>query len=133
MTLTRKTLFRVAALSLVVLLLTSCAGQSAAREERNQEVSPVLKVEVSDWGWNPSTIMVKKGESMTLEITNTGSMPHGIWIPKLGVNEGVSSGKVIQVTIDTQTAGKFVIRCSDPMCGNAEQHADMNATLLITE
>ena len=133
MTLTRKTLLRVAVLSLSVLLLTSCVGQSAAIEERNQEVPPVVKIEVSDWGWNPSTITVKKGESVTLEITNTGRMPHGIWIPKLGINEGISSGKVIQVTINTQTADKFVIRCSDPMCGNAEQHADMNATLLIVE
>ncbi len=129
-----KTLFQVAAiLSLVALLLTSCGNQSVDKGERNQEIPPVVKIEVSEWGWDPSTITVKKGESVMFEITNTGRMPHGIWIPKLGINEGVSSGKVIQVTINTQTAGKFIIRCSDPMCGNAEQHADMNATLLITE
>ena len=134
MALKRGTLFRVAGiLSLVILLLTSCGNQSADRGERSQEVRPVVKIEVSDWRWDPSAITVKQGESVTLEITNTGRMPHGIWIPKLGVNEGVSPGKVIQVTVDTQTAGKYVVRCADPMCGNAEQHADMNATLLITE
>ena len=134
MVLIRKKFFRVAAiLSIAILLLTSCGNQSVDIEEGKQEAPPVVKIEVSDWGWDPSAITVKNGKSVTFEITNTGRMPHGIWIPKLGVNEGVSSGKVIQVTINTQTTGKYIIRCSDPMCGNAEQHADMNATLFITE
>ncbi len=134
MALTRKTLFGVAAiLSIVILLLTSCGDQTTTKGDRNQEVPPVVNIEVYDWGWNPSTVTVKKGESVTLEITNTGRMPHGIWIPELGVNEGVASDEVIQVTINTQTAGKYVVRCSDPLCGNAEQHTGMNATLLITE
>ncbi len=94
----------------------------------------VIKMEVTDWDWNPSAITIKKGESVTLEITNTGRMPHGIWIPKLGINEGVRSGKTILVDIEAPSQpAEFTIRCNDPMCGNAEQHANMNATLLITE
>ncbi len=134
MALKRETLFRVVAiLSFAILLLTGCGNQSAEGRERGQDTPPVVRIEVLDWGWNPSTITIEQGEPVTLEITNTGRMPHGIWIPELGINEGVSSGDVIQVEIDSQTPGKFVVRCSDPLCGNAEQHSDMNATLFITE
>ena len=70
---------------------------------------------------------------MTLEITNTGRMPHGIWVPELGINEGVRAGKTIYVELTPREKGEFMIRCSDPTCGTGEQHVGMMATLIITE
>ena len=90
-------------------------------------------MEVSDWGWDPDIINLHKGEAVTLEITNTGRMPHGIWVPELGINEVVRAGKTIHVEFTPREEEEFMIRCSDPACGTTEQHMGMMATMLITE
>ena len=107
----------------VTLLVISCTSDATS----------TLKIEVSDWNWNPNTITLTQGEAVTLEITNTGLMPHGIWVPELGINEGVRAGKTIYVELTPREKGEFMIRCSDPTCGTGEQHVGMMATLIITE
>lgn len=94
----------------------------------------VIQVEVTDYGWAPDVITIAAGEQVTLELTNTGKMPHGIYIPALGINEGVRSGRTILVDIlAPSTPGEFAIKCNDPMCGTMLQHSGMVATLIITE
>lgn len=94
----------------------------------------VIQIEVTDYGWTPDVITIGAGDRVTIELTNTGDMPHGIYIPALGVNEGVRSGKTILVDIEAPSApGEFRVLCSDPMCGTIEQHNGMVATLIITE
>jgi len=111
--------------------------------EQDQEVVPVLeedgqsyhviKVEVNDYGWDPAVINVKTGETVTIEITNTGKMPHGIFVPQLGINEGVRSRKTIQVDITAPDEPvELPIMCSDPMCGTMIQHNGMVASLVVT-
>ncbi len=94
----------------------------------------VIKIETTDWGWIPEVITIETGETITLEITNTGRMPHGIWIPELGINEGVRSGKTVLVDIVAPSnPAEFAIKCNDPECGTMEQHNGMAAMLTITE
>jgi heme/copper-type cytochrome/quinol oxidase subunit 2 len=97
---------------------------------------------VSDWAWNPDTITLKKGEPVVLEITNVGVMPHGIWIPGLAINVDTPPGEVTHVdtppgevtlvTLTPQEEGEFMVGCNDAMCGTSEQHAEMSATVIVT-
>jgi heme/copper-type cytochrome/quinol oxidase subunit 2 len=94
--------------------------------------APVIELEVSDWAWNPDTITLKKGEPVVLEITNVGVMPHGIWIPGLAINVDTPPGEVTLVTLTPQEEGEFMVGCNDAMCGTSEQHAEMSATVIVT-
>lgn len=94
----------------------------------------IIKIEVTDWAWTPDVITIKSGETVTLELTNTGKMPHGIWIPELGINEGVRSGKTILVDIVAPSnPTEFTIKCNDPECGTMARHNDMVAILTVIE
>lgn len=109
----------------VIMLIMSCIS--------NTHTTSTIKIEVFDWKWNIDTISLIKGEVVILEITNTGQMPHGIWIPELGINEDVRAGKMIQVKLTPHKVGEFTVRCSVPACGTAEQHVGMVTTMVITE
>ncbi len=142
-------LLLIAGLSLGALLVGGCAPSSPATQVSSTETTSapepvatpdeiiqeeVIQVEVTDYGWTPDVITIGVGDQVTIELTNTGDMPHGIYIPALGVNEGVRSGRTILVDIEAPSVpGEFTIECSDPMCGTMLQHNGMVATLIITE
>jgi hypothetical protein len=93
----------------------------------------IISLEVSDWGWNPMSITLKKGEPIVLEITNVGVMPHGIWIPGLAINVATPAGEVTLVPLTPEEVGEYMMGCSEVMCGTAEQHSSMTTSLIVTE
>jgi heme/copper-type cytochrome/quinol oxidase subunit 2 len=82
------------------------------------------------WGWEPSTVTVKKGVPVVITVTSR-SGTHGLAIPALGVNSGtfgVGETKTVEFTPDK--AGEYPFFCS-VFCG--EGHSEMRGTLVVTE
>lgn len=108
---------------------TNTTGGSAVDPKNASGDSRVLYVEISDWQFSPSTITVKKGEEVSLELESV-SGDHGVSIPGLGINVAVSQGDIMYVDIPTDTVGTFEGVCNVP-CGSG--HRDMHITVIVTE
>lgn len=95
-------------------------GNAAADIVKNSGVREI-DIKAFQFGYNPDTITVNKGEKIKLIIDNT-DVPHGIRIPELGL-----SGKdEIEFTADK--AGEFTWYCLIP-CGQG--HTQMIGKLII--
>ena len=90
--------------------------------------APVLiGVTARQWAFEPSTITVKLGQKVTLNITST-DVTHGIGIPDFGVNTNLEAGKTSAVTFTPDKTGSFTFFCS-VFCGSG--HRDMKGTLVV--
>ncbi|MFA5797021.1 MAG: cupredoxin domain-containing protein [Candidatus Woesearchaeota archaeon] len=105
--------------------------QSAPSQPSSSSTTPrVIKLEAYSWGFNPSTITVKKGETIKLEISAT-SETHSLTIQGYNVNsDTVSPGHDASVTFTADKVGTFEFFCST-YCG--EGHNSMTGKLVVTE
>ena len=92
-------------------------------------VPRVIAVTADTWEFSPATIMAKRGEKVTLQITAVNGT-HGFSVPDLGINAAVAAGQTVTVTLPTDKAGTFGGKCSIP-CGSG--HKDMHVTVVISE
>jgi heme/copper-type cytochrome/quinol oxidase subunit 2 len=108
-------------------------GDGHAEQDLPEEYADaeVIALEVTDWGWDPAVITLNVGEPVVLEITNTGLMPHGIWVPSLAINMATPPGSVTLVPLTPEETGEFMMGCNEPLCGTAEQHAEMFTTIVV--
>ena len=81
----------------------------------------VINVDASRFEFSPSTITVKKGDHVRINIDNTDTV-HGITIPDFSVS-GIDS-----VDFIADKTGSFEFRCPT-MCG--EGHRNMKGTLVV--
>lgn len=79
------------------------------------------------WSWEPSTITVKKGDTVKLTITSI-DVPHGFSLPDYGINQTVEAGQTTTVQFTADKTGTFTFACSI-FCG--EGHSDMKGTLIV--
>ncbi len=89
----------------------------------------VIKVTAKKFIYTPSTITVKKGTPLVLEMTALDFV-HGFRIPDLGIRLDLVPGKVLRVPIPTDKAGTFDFLC-DNFCGSG--HEEMNGSLSVTD
>jgi len=81
----------------------------------------VIQVLTENWQFTPSTITVKRGQKVTLQIQGV-SGTHGFAVPELGINVPVPPGQTVTVDLPTDRIGSFPLFCSIP-CGQG--HVDM--------
>jgi cytochrome c oxidase subunit 2 len=79
--------------------------------------------------FEPNQITLKKGESVTLQLT-TSDVTHGFYLKPLKIDEVIEPGKTTNVTVTPQTAGMFTTIC-DHFCGT--NHGNMKMTIVVTE
>ncbi len=101
--------------------------------EAHDDDSDIVKIEATDWAWTPDTIQLKKDKLTVLEITGAGLLPHGIWIPDLGINVDTPNGKVTLVEITPKKTGEFFLGCNNPLCGSDSLHGQMDGTVIVTD
>ena len=92
-------------------------------------VSKLIKISATNFAFTPSTITVKKGQKVTLRVTNAEGV-HGFGIPDLGVNVRIEPDQSVDISLDTSKAGTFSFRCTVP-CGPG--HKEMTGTITIAE
>lgn len=108
-------------------------GDSHEDGDSHDEAASVeadAEVEAYDWGFKPEKVTVKQGE-VTLKVTNTGKMPHGVYLSDFGVNRIIPAGETAVITFNADKTGEFTMVCANPMCGTAEQHGGMMFTLVV--
>ncbi|MBI2574314.1 cupredoxin domain-containing protein [Candidatus Woesearchaeota archaeon] len=86
-----------------------------------------ISVRAFQWGFEPSTITVKKDEAVRLMITSS-DVKHGFAIPEYGFDVQLSPGKTVPVEFVADKPGTFTAYCSVP-CGAG--HPDMKAKLVV--
>jgi cytochrome c oxidase subunit 2 len=106
-----------------LLLLGIGASAQASQHER------IIKITAKKFEFAPSTIELKVGEPVILEITSL-DRKHGFAAPDLHVDTVIVPGKPTRVRIVPDHAGTFSFHCS-VFCGSG--HEDMGGQLVVTE
>jgi nitrosocyanin len=79
-------------------------GEQAAKE---------VTVSGNEYSFMPSSLNLKKGETVKLTLKNTGALPHDLVIDELGVaTKTIKSGDSDTVTFTADKAGNFKFYCS---------------------
>lgn len=88
-----------------------------------------FNITARQWEFDPSTITVDKGDSVTLNITSE-DVTHGFSLPQFGVSKTLSPGATTTATFIADEAGTFTFSCS-VSCGTG--HSSMRGTLVVNE
>lgn len=84
-------------------------------------------VTAKQWSFTPSSIKVKKGDTVVLKLKST-DITHGIIIPEFNINETMEPGVMKTIEFVADKSGSFSFSCSVP-CGAG--HKAMSGTLIV--
>jgi cytochrome c oxidase subunit 2 len=110
---------------ITVLMFIFSAGTIYAADQK--EI--VIKITAKKFEYSPSSIKIKKGIPVILELTSLDRL-HGFNCPKLGVRTDIEPGKVSRVRILAQKAGVYEFHC-DIFCGDG--HEDMYGKIIVED
>lgn len=117
----------LASAALLALALSACskpgaeaeATQPAAPAQASQADAPIpkdakrIEIAVTDEGFSPASIDVKKGETVVLRFNRTTKSEclKAIEIPDLGIKKDLPMNTPVEVAITPQKEGKMVLQC----------------------
>jgi plastocyanin domain-containing protein len=123
----RAPLSALASAALLALALPGCskpgaeaeATQPAAPAQASQADAPIpkdakrIEIAVTDEGFSPASIDVKKGETVVLRFNRTTKSEclKAIEIPDLGIKKDLPMNTPVEVAITPQKEGKMVLQC----------------------
>jgi cytochrome c oxidase subunit II len=110
------------ALTAGVLALTGLAAPGA-------QEAKVIKISAKRFAFTPSSITIKKGTPVRLELT-TEDRKHGFSVDGMNVRTDIEPGKVSELTINPQKTGQYDFHC-DIFCGSG--HDDMTGKITVTD
>lgn len=113
----------VSGIAIVVVILMS----AGAARKVNAQGPRVIDITAKRYGFTPSTITLKKGETVTLRL-HSEDVVHGFFSRPLKLDETIEPGKTAEVTITPQTVGTFQTIC-DHFCGAG--HGSMSMTIVV--
>jgi len=106
---------------LAALLLLGLAASARGADER------VIKVTARKFEFTPSTITVKVGEPVVIELTSLDRR-HGFQAPDLHVDVTIDPGKPTLVHLKADKPGTYEFHCS-VFCGSG--HEDMTGVIVV--
>lgn len=86
-----------------------------------------IDVTTDNWLFSPAAIVAKQGEKVQLRLRGLNGT-HGFAVPELGINQSVTAGQTVTVSLPTDRAGTFSLFCSIP-CGAG--HRDMKGSIVV--
>ena len=91
--------------------------------------SPARTIDISAkrFEFTPNQITLKVGEPVTLRVS-AEDRDHGLLQEDLGIDLDLAPGKVAEITITPQKAGRFVAICDD-FCGSG--HGNMKMVINV--
>ena len=105
----------LAILALSAVMLAACAGAP----ERSAEVTlgsaggPASKLQAGDNVFSPEELEVGEGETVSVEVTNKGRIPHDFTIQELDLSTGVlQPGDVATATFTVPSGGDIRFECT---------------------
>ncbi|MDY6776903.1 MAG: thioredoxin domain-containing protein [Candidatus Nanohaloarchaea archaeon] len=85
------------------------------------DADKTIQISGTEYSFSPSTISVTKGETVRIEFTNTGQIPHNLNIPSLGVGtRTIQPGQTSSFTFTAPESGTFPIQFECTLPGHAE-------------
>ncbi len=97
------------ALVTLLALAVALAGPALAGELNLTVVNVVSPQDVKIW--EPTSVVAKKGDKVTLRLVNKHADEHGYEIAAFGVKEVVAGDKTSTVSFTVDKAGIFPIKC----------------------
>ncbi len=127
--------FSLAITILAIVLVMGCIAsgnnndQNNAADNQNTGTGNTVEINMRafQWGFDPSTIEVNKGDRVKLHITSE-DVEHGFAISEFGVNANIPAGQSTDVEFVADKAGTFRFFCS-VFCGAG--HSDMTGQLIV--
>ncbi|QFY41754.1 cytochrome c oxidase subunit II [Candidatus Methylospira mobilis] len=110
--------------SLLALLLETNASYA---ETASAADVPVISIKASRFLYQPNKIVLKKGQTVVLEIESLDRL-HGFAIPELGVRAEATPGQKIRLSITPTKTGSFMFYC-DIFCGSG--HEEMAGAIIV--
>jgi cytochrome c oxidase subunit 2 len=111
-----------------LLQAAAAMGAAAAAASVPGETAPrVIKVVARKFVFVPNEIVVKRGESVVLELS-APEVAMGFFAPALGLRALVVPGEVSRVPWRPEAAGRYDFLC-DVFCGDG--HEGMNGHLVV--
>lgn len=107
---------------LSAVLLGSAFGGSASAEQEH-----VVRLTARRFEFSPTTIVVKKGQPVVLEITSYDFV-HGFNVPDLKLRADLPPGKATAVRFVPDRVGTFPFVC-DNFCGAG--HEEMHGSIVV--
>ena len=114
---------RVLALALVLLPALVVTGRAGDRGEEPRAIVITAK----RFEFVPSTITLKKGETVKLFVTSE-DVTHGLFSRSLKIDTDLTPGEKQEITVTPQTAGTFTAICHH-FCGAG--HGNMKLTVIV--
>jgi cytochrome c oxidase subunit 2 len=105
---------------LLALVLTAATAHGA-------EETRAIVITAKRFEFVPSTITLKKGETVKLVVTSE-DVTHGLFIRPLKIDTDLTPGETQQLTVTPQTAGTFTAICHH-FCGAG--HGNMKLTVVV--
>jgi len=127
-----KWMVMVALLGMVLAACTTPTADTTNGEPQNTQATVAREISVTafQWGFEPSTITIKKGERVRITFTSK-DVPHGVLLPELGIETppfAPGNPQTIEFTADK--TGTFTYSCS-VYCGDG--HRGMTGQIVIEE
>jgi cytochrome c oxidase subunit 2 len=111
---------------LACLVLLSALVVTARAADRDQGPRTVA-ITARRFEFVPSTITLKKGETVKLVVTSD-DVTHGFFLRPLKIDTDLTPGKTEELTVTPQTAGTFTAICHH-FCGSG--HGNMKLTVIV--
>ncbi len=105
------------------------APAAAAAASRARPTVYTVPIRATDWAFTPSTITLKKGDSVKLRFVGAEG-EHGVSIPGLGISKTIAQGQTVEFPISTEVTGTFPFSCN-VACGTG--HSEMKGVITIEE
>jgi cytochrome c oxidase subunit II len=89
----------------------------------------VIKVVARRFAYEPSEIVIRKGQPVVLEFTSVDFM-HGFKVPDLNLRADLPPGKVTRVRVVAAQSGVYDFLC-DNFCGSS--HEEMEGRIVVQD
>lgn len=110
-------------------ILTTCFVFSIWSSAIGSTAPTVVKISAKKFEFTPSTITVKKGTPVILQLTSE-DRTHGFSAPALNLRADITPGKTSELTFTPAKAGDINFFC-DVFCGSG--HEGMEGKITVTE
>ncbi|MBX9966028.1 cupredoxin domain-containing protein [Priestia aryabhattai] len=95
--------------AMVIGVITS--GSLDVLAESDLVRQQAMEVQLNDDYFNPETITIPSGKTITLILKNEGQKEHTFTVEKLGIDAEVQPGKEKTITVKPQNPGTYELIC----------------------
>ncbi|MBU8853441.1 cupredoxin domain-containing protein [Bacillus sp. FJAT-26377] len=95
--------------AMVIGVITS--GALGVLAESDVVRHKAMEVQLNDDYFNPETITIPSGKTITLILKNKGQKEHTFTVEKLGIDAEVQPGKEKTITVKPQNPGTYELIC----------------------